>query len=165
MKAGVSVCESFKKGIKRDFEAKRYNVEIAITEFLLSFPLAVRCGNGLFFCHSLPTDEQVDKFDYTVFDRELTGPDYARRTGPVYQLVWGRNTSPSAADRFAERVGASVCVTGHQPQESGYYTNGEHQLIIASEHNQGVFLQADLAQGYDMDSLVQRVTKFVAVDV
>jgi hypothetical protein len=165
MKAGVSVCEAFKKGLKRDFADQRYKVEVAITAFLLSFPLAARAPNGLFFCHSLPADDEVDKFDYTVFDRELVGPDYARRKGPVYQLVWGRNTSPEAAGRFAERVGATVCVTGHQPQESGFMTNGEHQLIIASEHNQGMFLHADLAERYDMDGLVQRLTKFVAVEV
>lgn len=165
-KAGVSVCEAFNKAIKRDFPDRRGPVQAAITEFLLSFPLAVRCpGNGLFFCHSLPTDDQVDSFDYGVFDRALTGPDYAKRTGPVYQLIWGRNFTPATVSVFADKVGAKMLVTGHQPQDMGYGINGDTHLILASDHNQGVFLPIDLGAEYDMTGLVRRITKFVALDV
>src|SRR5947208_7095693 len=67
MKAGLSVCEAFYKGLKRDFPNGSTVVTVAITEFLLSLPLAIRCPNGLLFCHSLPTDDQIKEFDYTVF--------------------------------------------------------------------------------------------------
>ena len=165
MKAGISVCEAFNAGVRRDFKDRGAGVTVAITEFLLSLPLAVRAPNGLFMCHSLPTDEQIAHFDYTVFDRPATGNDYKRRTGPVYQLVWGRKTSPAGAAAFAEKVGAKLIVVGHQPQESGYAVVGDRLLIIASDHNQGVFVSTDLSQDYDMDKLVENVHKFVAVDV
>jgi hypothetical protein len=164
MKAGLSVCEAFTKGVKNAFGTKNAMVNVAITEFLLSLPLAIRCPNGIFCCHSLPTDAQVDKFDYTVFNRPLTGPDYQRKNGPVYQLIWGRNMSPAAAAAFAEKVGASILVTGHQPQDAGYLVNGDRHLILASEHNQGVFLQADLSETYDMKGLVRRLRKFVTIE-
>src|SRR5688500_8957843 len=93
MKAGLSVCEAFTAGVKRDFKDRATLVTVALTEFLLTLPLAIRCPNGLFFCHSLPTDEQIKTFDFTVFDRELSAPDYKRRVGPVYQLIWGRNVT------------------------------------------------------------------------
>jgi len=73
---------------------------------------------------SMPTDDQIDNFDFTIFDRELTGPDYAQRTGPVYQLIWGRHMSPATVDKFAEKVVADVILTGHQPQEMGHAANG-----------------------------------------
>ncbi|MGA2581687.1 MAG: metallophosphoesterase [Tepidisphaeraceae bacterium] len=165
MKAGLSVCEAFTAGVKRDFGDKHAGVTIAITEFLLSLPLAIRCPNGLFFCHSIPSDNNLETFDFTIFDRDLTGPDYRRRTGPVYQLIWGRNISPEAAGKFADRVGATILVTGHQSQEVGYAVNGDRHLIIASEHNQGVFLPLDLSQTYDMPALVSRLRRFVAIDV
>jgi hypothetical protein len=165
MKAGISVCEAFNAGVRRDFAERGSSVTVAITEFLLSLPLAVRAPNGLFMCHSLPPDEQVEKFDYTVFDRPLTGNDYKRRTGPVYQLVWGRKTTPAGAVAFAEKIGARLIIVGHQPQESGYAVVGDRLLIIASDHNQGVFVSTDLAQEYDMDKLVESIHKFVAVDV
>jgi len=163
MKAGVSVCEAFNAGVKRDFGSRRAPAHVAITEMLLSFPLAIRTGNGLFISHSIPTDNQVPKFDYGVFDRSLTGEDYRRQTGAVYQLVWGRKMSPESANAFAERVGARILITGHQPQDSGFSVNGDRQIILASDHNQGVFLPLSLSETYDMDRVVERVRKFVSL--
>ncbi len=165
MKGGLSVCEAFNKGIRRDFGARFGPVNAAITEFLLSFPLAVRAENGLLACHSLPTDDQIPTFDYSVFGRPLTAADYKRRTGPVYQLIWGRNISPAGAAAFADAMGACILITGHQPQETGYFINGERHLIIASDHNQGVFLPLDLSMTYDMEALESRIQKFVALDL
>src|SRR3954471_4165085 len=51
MKAGLSVCEAFTKGVKRAFEGQHNVVTVAISEFLLSLPLAVRTHNGIFCCH------------------------------------------------------------------------------------------------------------------
>ena len=164
MKAGLSVCEAFTAGVKRDFGDRAALVNAAITEFLLSFPLAVRTQNGMFFCHSLPTDDQVASFDYGVFNRALTGADYRRKSGPVYQLIWGRNMSPATAEIFAQKIGADLLITGHQPQESGYLVNGPHHLILASDHNQGVMLPINLAEKYDMDRLVRKLRKFAAIN-
>jgi hypothetical protein len=164
MKAGLSVCEAFTAGVKRDFDKSASAMNVAITEFLLSLPLAARTQHGLFFSHSMPTDDQMEKFDYTIFERPLTGDDYLRRKGPVYQLIWGRGITPAGVDRFLEQVDAKLIVTGHQPQETGYLVNGEKHLIIASDHNQGVFLSIDLSHEYTMDGLVENLTKFVAVD-
>jgi len=164
MKAGLSVCEAFTKGVKKAFEGSHHVVTAAITEFLLSLPLAVKAENGVFCCHSLPTDDQIDTFDYSIFERPLVGADYAARTGPVYQLIWGRNMSPATVDKFAEQVGAAVIITGHQPQESGYATNGDKHLILASDHNQGVFLPIDLSRSYTLEDLLANLQKFVALD-
>jgi hypothetical protein len=163
MKAGYSVCEAFNAGVKRDFPSGSTLVTVAITEFLLTLPLAIRCPNDLFFCHSLPTDDQIKSFDFTVFDRDLRPEDYRRRTGPVYQLIWGRNVTPAGAEEFASKVNADLLVTGHQPQDMGYAINGPRHLIIASDHNQGVFLPLSLSERYDMDTLVRKMKKFVAM--
>jgi hypothetical protein len=161
MKAGMSVCEAFNAGIQRDFGSRFGLVNAAITEFLLSVPLAVKTASGLFVSHSLPIESQIDTFDYGVFSRPLTGADYLRRTGPVYQLVWGRNISPAATERFAEKVGANILITGHQPQESGFLVNGEHHIIIASDHNHGVILRLNLAEHYTMETLTDHI-EFIA---
>ncbi len=165
MKAGLSVCEAFTKGVKKTFEGQHNVVTVAISEFLLSLPLAIRAPNGIFCCHSLPTDDQIDSFDFSIFDRQLSGPDYAQRSGPVYQLIWGRNFSPATVDKFADKVRAELIITGHQPQEMGHAVNGDKHLILASDHNQGVFLPIDLAQKYTVSDLVSRLRKFVALDV
>ena len=46
----------------------------------------------------------------------------------------------------------------------GYAVNGPRHLILASDHNQGVFLPLDLSEQYDMDALVDRLQKFVAIE-
>jgi hypothetical protein len=165
MKGGISVCEAFTQGVKRDFGNEASGVNVAITEFLLSLPLAIRCPNGLLFCHSMPTDKQLETFDFSIFSRPLTSADYARRTGAAYQLIWGRHFSAETAAAFADKMEAQIVITGHQPQESGYLVNGERHLILASDHNQGVFLPIDLTQTYTMEMLVERLTKFVSLDV
>ena len=165
MKAGLSVCEAFTAGVKRDFSAGADSITFSISEFLLSLPLAVRCPHGLFFCHSLPSDANIDNFDFTVFDRALTGRDYQRKTGPIYQLIWGRNMSPATAAKFAEQVDTRILITGHQPQDTGYAVNGDHHLILASEHNQGVFLPIDLSKPCEMPDLLDSIRKFVSLDV
>src|SRR5688572_7268011 len=165
MKAGLSVCEAFTKGIRKAFGDQRNVVNVAVTEFLLSLPLAVRAPNGIFCCHSLPTNDQIDAFDFSIFDRPLEGKDYAPKTGPVYQLIWGRAMSPETVDKFLAAINADLVITGHQPQEMGYAVNGDKHLIIASDHNQGVFLPIDLSQKYDINELVGRLTKFVALDL
>lgn len=165
MKGSISVCEAFNKGVKKAFGASAAMVQVAITEFLLSFPLGIRLPNGIFCCHSLPSDDQIPTYDYSVFNRPLVGADYARRTGPVYQLIWGRNVTPAGVAQFAEKIGASLLITGHQPQEMGYGENGDQHLIIASDHNQGLVVQLNVANTYDMPGLVSHLKKFVAMDV
>lgn len=43
--------------------------------------------------------------------------------------------------------------------------NGDRHLIIASDHNQGVFVPLSLSETYDMDGLVGSIQKFVAVEL
>lgn len=165
MKGSISVCEAFNKGVKKAFGSSGGMVQVAITEFLLSFPLGIRLPNGIFCCHSIPQDDEVPTFDFSVFNRPLIGADYMRKTGPVYQLIWGRHVTPDGVKQFAEQVGANIFVTGHQPQEMGYGVNGDQHLIIASDHNQGVVLQLNLGENYEVPGLVRRLKKFVAMDV
>ncbi len=58
-----------------------------------------------------------------------------------------------------------MLITGHQPQDTGFGINGDQHLIIASDHNQGVFLPLDLSKTYDMPALLNQIRKFVAIDV
>ena len=165
-KGGLSVCEAFSDAIKRDFGSSYGTVEMAITEFLLALPLAVRApGAGLYFTHSLPAEDQIDNFDFDVFGRDqLEGSDYRRRTGPAYQLIWGRNIGPDKAAEFADALQANIIVTGHQPQESGYLRNGDRHLIIASDHARGVYLELPLDQKLTMDQLEKRIGRYLTVD-
>ncbi len=165
-KGGLSVCEAFTKAVKRDFGPTYMKVEAAITEFLLGLPLGLRMpGAGVFFSHSVPGADELEAFDYDVFGREpLTGEDYRRRVGPVYQLIWGRGASAEQAGDFADAVGADIVITGHQPQPSGYKRNGDRHLILASDHSRGVCLELPLDRKLKMDDIERRIKPFVSID-
>ena len=66
---------------------------------------------------------------------------------------------------FAEKVGARLIVTGHQPQDTGWFANGDQHLIIASDHSQGVFLPLSLSERYDMEEMTGKLKKFVSIDL
>ena len=166
-KGGMSVCEAFTAAIKRDFPgAGGTAVEVAITEFLLALPLAARAPAAkLYFCHSIPAPEQLDSFDYDVFARDtLEAADYRRKTGPAYQLIWGRGVSPEQAGEFADALQADVVVTGHQPQDRGYLRNGDRHLILASDHARGTFVELPLDKPLSMDEIERRIQRFAEID-
>ena len=145
MKAGTSVCEAFTAGVKRDFDDRGDAVSIAIGEFLLSLPLAVRAPNGSFSATaSQPTARSRITISRSLSGRSPAGlppPD-----GPVYQLIWGRNMQPRHAADFASKVNANILVTGHQPQDTGYFVNGDRHLITRLRTQPGVFLSQSISE-------------------
>lgn len=163
-KAGRSVIHDFERGVAHRFGPSAADrVMLAVEEYLKSLPLAAQTANGVFIAHSLPDPAVIPAYDYGLFEREPLREELMPG-GLAYSLVWGRYHSPEIAALFAEKVGADVLVIGHTPQESGFRQIGEHLLIIASDHNHGVFLPIDLSQRYTMDELVDRLRKFVSVE-
>ena len=61
--------------------------------------------------------------------------------------------SPRIGRRVRRPRRGALLITGHQPQEAGYAVNGDRHIIIASDHNQGVFLPLSLSETYEMDAL------------
>ncbi len=164
IKAGLGVCEAFNAGIARDFPGHDINMQVVITEFLLSLPLAIRCPSGLWFSHSIPADDQVATFDYSVFTRAaLTADDYKKRVGPVYQLIWGRKYTSAGVQAFAEKIAAKLLVTGHQPQELGWAQVGTQMLIIDSSHNHGIMLPLRTDVEYTVETLQQRAVPIISL--
>ena len=83
--------------------------------------------------------------------------------GWVYSLVWGRYQSPKVLDLLAERLRVETFIVGHTPQEMGHERKGR-LLILASDHNHGVFLPIDLSKQYSPEQLEAGLRKFVSVE-
>ena len=67
--------------------------------------------------------------------------------------------------KFAERMNAKVMITGHESQESGFLVNNDRHLIVASDHNRGVFVPLSLSEEPKMDEIQSRIKRFVAVEL
>jgi len=161
-KGGRYVLADFERGVAVRYGSEAPAVMAGVRDFIAALPLAARTANGLFFSHSIPDGLYVDSFDTTVFEREPTAEDCAPG-GPAYTLVWGRFQSRQTVERFAQRVGAEVLLVGHTPQEMGFARIGQ-LLILASDHNHGVFLPIDLARRYTAEELEAQLRKFVSVE-
>lgn len=161
-KAGRSVIHEFELGCKERFGREADKVIEATIDYISALPLAGITAKGVFLAHSLPDPLAIDQFDFSVFSREPTEADWLPG-GPGYQLVWGRFQPAEVVDFFARKVGATVCVVGHTPQEFGSSRTG-NLIILASDHNHGVFLPIDLATEPDAAEMIENVRKFVAIE-
>ncbi len=162
LKSGREMNLAMKTAMRRQYRGKFEDVENAMMEYLMSQPLAVRCANRIWISHSLPSDNHVDEFDLTIFERPYDLKDI-ERPNPVYQLTWGRRHSQEALAGLAKRLDADVFILGHQPQETGWDLAGDNLLIIASEHNHGCILAFDLSRPYTARQLVQGIIPLAAI--
>jgi hypothetical protein len=164
LKAGVSVVESFDRGIAFIYGDGATLVNEALQRFIRSLTLAVRCANGVFCCHSLPSPRHLKGFDTSVIRRVPTDMDLAP-AGHAYNMVWGRKHTQELADALGGVWDVRVFVMGHQPAEMGFYTEGDSMLVLASDHEHGVALPIDLSHTYGRDDLVDRIVPLASVQM
>lgn len=154
-KGGRVLTADFAAGVEQVYgEDGGREVMSAILDFLSSFPLAGRTANRIFLSHSLPGPREIAAFDPAVLDRALTRADLDDG-GSAYALVWGRRQSAAALSQLSEMLDVELFICGHQPQETGYEVVNGRLLIIASDHNHGVFVPFDLAKPLDMSALLR----------
>jgi predicted phosphodiesterase len=162
MKDGKEMNRSMCMALRREFQQDCGEVELAIRQFLLSQPLAVRCDNRIWISHSLPSDRFVDRFDQQLFDRELKIND-CKKPGTAYLLTWGRNHSQPTLDKMAKLCDVDLFILGHQAQEQGWNQAGKNLIIIASDHNHGCLLSINLAKSYTIEQLIDSIVPLASI--
>ena len=128
-KAGQLLNLHFYEGLRDLYGDAAEEVHSSIKFFLLSCPLAVRASDTIFLSHSLPSrwDAREQKFD--VLERDWTAEDLAPG-GDVFRLVWGRDYRRQNALAFANSVGATILIHGHEPCPDGFQAPNDIQIII-----------------------------------
>jgi len=119
----------FRLGLQHAYGPASDEVRTAFVPFLQSCPLAIRLPHGVFILHSVPEQVDTRKFDKSIFARKLEPMDFFERTG-VFQLVWGRDYRQENARAFAELVGATVLLNGHEPCPEGFFAPNDTQIIL-----------------------------------
>ncbi len=163
-KGGINSVECFNEGVEFLYGDDAPAVLTAMNTFIRSYPVAIRCANGVFISHSLPGIRQLDTFDPSVIDREPTDEDM-RRGGSVYSMVWGRNHPEDVAEELGEEWDVRVFVMGHQPADMGFERQAESMLILASDHEHGMALPMRLNKTYTRDELVGELVPLASVVV
>ena len=129
-KAGVPLNALFRLGIETAYGALADDVVDAYHEFFRSLPLAVRCPNRVFLCHTLPDGSMLDGLDLEPLRAGVWRDHDMRRGGAVYAMTWGRDDRPETADHFAALVDADCFIVGHQPCDDGFRLANHRMLII-----------------------------------
>lgn len=163
-KGGRIVTDDFERGVATVLGTSQVDEALqAIDDFIASFPVAGRTANGIFFSHSLPDVAYMDYFDPNCVHASPRALDLSEG-GPVYQMVWGRRHTPALIDKLAKAYDVQHFVIGHQPQEYGYDVRFDRVIILASDHNHGMFLPIDCRKQYTIDELVDRIRPFAGVE-
>lgn len=161
-KNGRVVTRGFEDAVLGAYGNTGMTVITAIEDFIRSQPLAGRTANRVFVSHSLPSPRLLPSFEPTVLSRTPTPMDL-QDGGSAHSLVWGRYQTKSALKILNGLLDADIFLCGHQPQESGYAVVHERMIILASDHNHGVFLPFDLKKPVTIDSLVRNIRPFAGV--
>lgn len=163
IKSGKDVVIAFSEGMEFLFHDDAEAVNDAMKTFIRSMLLGVKCPNGIFCCHSLPSPNWMDDFDDTIMDRIPTEEDF-ERLGPVYCVTWGRRHDEYVAEELGDAWGAKLFLMGHQPALNGYDLEGYNMLILASDHDEGVALPIDLSKTYTIDDVIPQIIWLSSVE-
>jgi len=155
-KNGRVVTQDFESVIKEDYGSEGEEIIKAINVFILSLPLAGRTENRVLVSHSLPSPRILPAFDRTVLMRKPTQEDLSDN-GPAHSLVWGRYHTKPALNKLAEMFDVDFFICGHQPQEMGYDVLHDKMIILASDHNHGVFMTLDLNKPVTLEKLTNSI--------
>lgn len=162
-KHGISSIEAFYGGLEYVFGEAADEVHEAFAAWVRSLPLAVRCANGLFIAHSLPSSRKRNVFDPMVLTRQLTAADMIGPEGSAHLMVWGRQIGQDWVNDLAKLWDTKLFVLGHQHAEMGYELQGQTLMILASDHDHGVALPISLSQSYTRAQLADAVLPFAAM--
>jgi hypothetical protein len=162
MKDGQEMNRLMRLALEREFQSAGDDIKLAIKQFLLSQPLAVKTENRIWLSHSLPADHFADKFDRQILDRPLNAGD-CEKPGSAYLLTWGRNFSQKTLDKMAELLDVDTFILGHQPQQQGWSRAGKNLLIIASDHNHGCLLPIDPTKSYTIETLIDSIVPLASI--
>jgi predicted phosphodiesterase len=162
MKNGKEMNQPMNLALDREFQQVSADIKMAIRQFLLSQPLAVRCDNRIWLSHSLPGDFYADKFDPQILQKELEASD-CENPGSAYLLTWGRRHSQTLLDNMAELFDVDTFILGHQPQPQGWSRAGNNLIILASNHNHGCLLPINLTESYTIEQLIDSIVPLTSI--
>lgn len=161
-KNGRVVTLAFEESVHQAYGRQGEQVMNAIHEFIHSYPLAGRTPNRVMVSHSLPGTRELPTFDSSVLERVPTQQDLGD-AGSAHAMVWGRYQTAPAIQSLREMFDVDYFVCGHQPQEMGYDVLHERMIILASDHNHGVFMTIDLSKPATLESLTKHIRPFASL--
>ncbi|MFA6134313.1 MAG: metallophosphoesterase [Phycisphaerae bacterium] len=162
-KDGRNVCEAFVAGVRFAFEDQAEEILPAISDFLLSMPLAARTPGGTFMAHSLPSPSRMELAGTEILSRPYAPTDFGRGC-PLYEWLWGRGQSDAQLDSLAAELGVNFFVLGHRHTAAGCEAIAARAVTLASDHEHGCLLHFTSDQALDAQTVVMSAIPLVALE-
>ncbi len=162
-KAGQMLNLLFQTGVQELYGDAADPVIDAYHTFLRSCPLALLTPAGILVCHSLPELVDIEGFDASVFDRELTLDDLAPH-GSAFRMLWGRDYRLSNVEAFCQIVGAKSVLHGHEPCPRGIETPNPMETILDSCGRLGRYVLLPADKLMSQEEIVQAAKRIHAED-
>src|SRR5262245_58035185 len=122
--------ELFIDGVRQAYGVSADEVYSTYLELFAVLPLALRTPNRSFMCHSAPSAKYLPEFDLTMLTLDDVPQEAYLPKGPLFGLVWGRDTSETHIRAFLQKVDADWLISGHIPCDAGFATPNDRQIIV-----------------------------------
>jgi len=159
---GESFCKSFRDGVEFSFGDDADQVYEAIEEFFMSLPLAIRCANGVFISHSLPSPDRTELAGIDILDRPFAVEDF-KRGQPVYEWVWGRRQTEQQLEELAGKLSIDFFVLGHQHTDEGFRLLGPRGIVVVSDHGRGCAVRFDSTEHISGDNIAEHLHRIAGL--
>ena len=160
-KRGLELNEPFQEGIIKAYGDSWPAVKAAYKTFWRSLPLAVITPNGEFICHSTPTADHMAGITREYLEKLPLG-EGLRRDSPAYYLVWGRDYSAEAADKFAEQMKVERLIVAHTPCDTGFQLPSHRHIVLDSSSAAACYLIVPLSEKLTQTGLASRIKRLLA---
>lgn len=132
-KGDLDLNNLFRLGVETAYGARADEIWTAYFELFAVMPLALRTPNRIFLSHSLPSAKRLPQFELSLLEKETHEEKDWNAGGPLYSLVWGRDTALATVSDFLRKVDAHLLITGHIPCAQGFEVPNERQVILDSQ--------------------------------
>ena len=156
MKDGRGTCKEFASGVSYAYREDAPEIMEAICDFLISAPMAIRCPNGVFISHSVPSPKRMALAGVDILGRAHEKSDLLRGA-PVYEWVWGRGQTGEQLATLAGQIGVEFFVLGHRHISAGWERIANRGVTISSGHEHGVIIEFCCDAPLNPDSLEEHL--------
>ena len=154
-KKGFDSCKEFVRGVREMFPDDTDEIIKAMNAMLLSQPMAIRCANGTFISHSLPSPNRMAAAGTDILTADSFTDEDCVRGGAVYEWVWGRNHTPMQVEHLADALGVEFFLMGHTPTLNGWELTTAQSMIVMSDTQLGHVITFPTDEPLDSEKAVE----------
>jgi len=136
VKDGCDACRAFAAGVEEAYGDDAPEVLEAVGDCIRSLPIAVRCPNGAFISHSVPSTGRLAAAGTDILRRGYVEADF-QRGGALYDWTWGRGQTPEHLESLAADLGVELFILGHRHVAAGCEVISPRAIVLASDHGHG----------------------------